>query len=122
MDENTAIPEFCSDVANEATDEVMQDTAADNAMEEQSTEAAAAANEAAAATSDDGDAHNDDIAREAAAEYLPTAAAYVIMDPNHPEPLMQLPIQLNDINVDALIDNAATLNFVSQEFVLCRVK
>ena len=29
--------------------------------------------------------HDDDVAREAASQYLPTTAAYVIMDPDHPD-------------------------------------
>ena len=33
---------------------------------------------------DDAVMHDDDVAREAASQYLPTAAAYVIMDPDHP--------------------------------------
>ena len=65
---------------------------------------------------DDGD-DSDNVARKAAAEYLPTSVAYVIMNPDHPEPLMPIPIQLNNIEVTALVDNAATLNFISKEFV-----
>ena len=59
----------------------------------------------------------ENIARDAANKYLPTAAAYVIMDPDHPEPLMRVPITINDHHTDALIDNAATLNFVSKSFI-----
>ena len=57
------------------------------------------------------------IARDAANKYLPTAAAYVIMDPDHPEHLMRVPITINDHHTDALVDNAATLNFVSKSFI-----
>ena len=54
---------------------------------------------------------------EAADRWLPKAAAYVIMDPDQPEPLMRLPISFDGCDTDALVDNAATLNFVSGEFV-----
>ena len=55
--------------------------------------------------------------KEAAAKWLPTAAAYTILDPNHPEALMKIPITFNGLETEALIDNAATLNFVSGDFV-----
>ena len=103
MDENTAIPESCSNVPAEAVDEVNEtDEFATNDLPTDPTT---------------GDTDVDDVAREAAAKYLPTASAYVIMDPNHPEPLMQIPVRVNDIDVPALVDNAATLNFVSEGFV-----
>ena len=54
---------------------------------------------------------------EAADRWLPKAAAYTIMDPDKPEPLMRLPISFAGCDTDALVDNAATLNFVSGEFV-----
>ena len=54
---------------------------------------------------------------EAADRWLPKAAAYVIMDPDQPEPLMRLPISFDGCDTDALVDNAATLNFVSGDFV-----
>ena len=56
-----------------------------------------------------------------ASKWLPTAAAFTIMDPNHPEPLMKLPISIeqesSQFHTNALIDSTATLNFVSQEFL-----
>ena len=60
---------------------------------------------------------DDEAARNAAAQWLPTASACVIMDPNEPEPLMRVETRFEDIDVSALIDSAATLNFVSKEFV-----
>ena len=59
----------------------------------------------------------ENIARDAASKYLPTAAAYVIMDLDHPEPLMRVPITVNDHHTDALIENVATLNCVSKTFL-----
>ena len=80
-----------------------------------SKEKASSVGDTAVDDEDDGN-DSDDVARKAAAEYLPTAAAYVIMNPDHPEPLMQIPTQLNNIEVTTLVDNAATLNFISKEF------
>ena len=102
MDETTAIPDYCSDVVPETSDEETLPTKDD-------------APSSSAAESDK--VADSDKVVDAAAEWLPTAAAYVIMDPNHPEPLMRLPIDLNGVHVDALVDNAATLNFISKEFV-----
>ena len=102
MDETTAIPDYCSDVVPETSNEETLPTKDD-------------APGSSAAESDK--VADSDKVVDAAAEWLPTAAAYVIMDPNHPEPLMRLPIDLNGVHVDALVDNAATLNFISKEFV-----
>jgi hypothetical protein len=58
-----------------------------------------------------------------ASHRLPSAAILTIVDPNEPEPLMKLSISIEydslryDISV-LLIDSAATLNFVSQEFLI----
>ena len=46
---------------------------------------------------------------------LPHMSLWIPID--HPKPLMGVPIKIKDIDVDALIDNAATLNFISKEFV-----
>ena len=54
---------------------------------------------------------------EAATKWLPTAAAYTILDPNHPEALMKIPVTFNGLETEALVDNAATLIFVSGDFV-----
>ena len=57
-----------------------------------------------------------------AAHWLPSAAVLTIMDPNEPEPLMKLPISIEydslRYDTSVLIDSAATLNFVSQEFLI----
>ena len=66
---------------------------------------------------DETEVNPDIIAQNAANKYLPAAAAYVIMNPDHPEPLMRVPVKINDQETDALIDNAATLNFVSKSFI-----
>jgi hypothetical protein len=54
-------------------------------------------------------------------KWLPTTAALTIMDPNQPEPLMKLPISIeqesSQFHTNVLIDSAATLNFVSKEFL-----
>ena len=61
--------------------------------------------------------YSEDTARKAAASrYLPAATAYVIMDPNHPESLMHVPIQLILMCVNALVSDAATLNFIRERF------
>ena len=43
------------------------------------------------------------------------------MDPNQPEPLIKLPISIEQeslqLHTKVLIDSTATLNFVSQEFL-----
>jgi hypothetical protein len=58
---------------------------------------------------------------EIAFQWLPTAAALTIMDPNQPEPLMKLPISIEQnslqFHTNVLIDSVATLNFVSQDFL-----
>ncbi len=58
---------------------------------------------------------------EMAAHWFPIASALTILDPNQPSPLMKLPISLmvdsNSISTTALIDSAASLNFVSIEFL-----
>ena len=68
-------------LANEANNEAMQDQ-----------NMTSSANNTAV---DDGDGmYSEDTARQAAASrYLPAETAYVIMDPNHPESLMHVPIQ-----------------------------
>ena len=66
---------------------------------------------------DETEVNPDIIAQDAANKYLPAAAAYVIMNPDHPELLMRVPVKINDQETDALIDNAATLNFVSKSFI-----
>ena len=66
---------------------------------------------------DETEVNPDIIAQDAANKYLPAAAEYVIMNPDHPEPLMRVPVKINDQETDALIDNAATLNFVSKSFI-----
>jgi hypothetical protein len=52
-----------------------------------------------------------------ASQWFPTAAALTIMDPNQPEPLMKLPVSIEQDSLqfltDVLIDSATTLNFVS---------
>jgi hypothetical protein len=56
-----------------------------------------------------------------ASQWLPTAVALTIMDPNQPEPLMKLPISIEydylQFHTNVLIDSAATLNFVSRIFL-----
>ena len=51
--------------------------------------------------------------------WLPSATALTIMDPNEPEPLLKLPVSVeNDslrYSTSGLIDSEATLNFVSQQ-------
>jgi len=58
---------------------------------------------------------------EIASHWLPIAAALTIMDPNQPKPLMKLPISTENhslqFHTNVLIDLAATLNFVSQDFL-----
>ena len=57
-----------------------------------------------------------------ASHWLPSATVLTIMDPNEPEPLMKLPISIEydslRYDTSVLIDSAATLNFVSQEFLI----
>jgi hypothetical protein len=58
---------------------------------------------------------------ESAFQWLPTAAALSIIDPNQPKPLMKLPISIEQNSIQfhttVLIDSVATLNFVCQNFV-----
>ena len=56
-------------------------------------------------------------AQDVANKYLPVAAAYSILHPDIPVPLMRVPVVINHHDVDALIDTAATLNFVSKSFI-----
>ena len=53
-------------------------------------------------------------------QWLSTGVALTIMDPNQPEPLMKLPISIEQdslqFHTNVLIDSAATLNFASQDF------
>jgi hypothetical protein len=55
------------------------------------------------------------------AHRLPTAATLNIIDPNQREPLMKLPISIEQdsmqFHTSVLIDSATTLNFVSREFL-----
>jgi len=55
------------------------------------------------------------------AHWLPTTAVLTIMDPNQPEPLMKLPISIEQdsmpYHTTVLIDSTTTLNFVSQNFL-----
>ena len=57
---------------------------------------------------------------DCAFKWLPTAAALTIMDPNQPEPLMKLPISIEQeslqFHTNVLIDSTTTLNLVSQDF------
>ena len=55
-------------------------------------------------------------AAAAANKYLPHAAAYTILDPDCPESLMKLPVSIEGNDTEALVDSAATLNFVSGKF------
>jgi len=55
-------------------------------------------------------------AAAAADKYLPLAAAYTILDPDCPESLMKLPVTIDGIDTEALVDSAATLNFISGNF------
>ena len=54
-------------------------------------------------------------------QWFPTAVALSTMDPNQPEPLMKLPISIEQdslqFHTDVLIDSAPTLNFMSQDFL-----
>lgn len=50
-------------------------------------------------------------------KWLPKSAAYSILCPNQSEPLMRIPVLINNNDVDALIDNAASLNFISKTFI-----
>jgi hypothetical protein len=53
--------------------------------------------------------------------WLPTVATLTIVDPNQLEPLTKLPIFLEQdymqYHTSVLIDSAATLNFLSQDFL-----
>ena len=56
------------------------------------------------------------------AHWLPATAALTIVDPNQPEPLMKLPIFIEQESMQyhttvLIIDSAETLNFVSQYFL-----
>ena len=55
------------------------------------------------------------------AHWLPTSTTLTIMDPNQPSPLMKLPISIEhdlvQFHTTVLVDFAATLNFVSQDFL-----
>jgi len=57
-----------------------------------------------------------------ASHWLPPADALTIMEPNEPEPLMKLPIDIEYYSLrydtGVLIDTSATLNFVSREFLV----
>jgi len=57
--------------------------------------------------------------------WLPSAAALTKMDPNEPEPLMKLPISIeNDpsrYDTTVIIDSARTLNFASQKCLVHNV-
>ena len=67
------------------------------------------------------DVTNSSIQFDIASHWFPSAAVLTIMDPNEPEPLMKLPISIEHgslrYDTSVLIDSAATLNFVSQEFL-----
>ena len=56
-----------------------------------------------------------------AAHWLPTDGVLTIIDPNQPEPLMKLLIYIEQDSMQyhtiILIDSAATLNFLSQDFL-----
>ena len=56
-----------------------------------------------------------------ASQWFPTTVALTIMDPDQPEPLMKLPISIEQdslqFHTNVLIDSAATLNFASQDFL-----
>jgi len=53
--------------------------------------------------------------------WLPTFATLTIREPNQPEPLMKLPISIDQDSMQyrktVLIDSAATLNFVRHDFL-----
>ena len=55
------------------------------------------------------------------AHWLPTAASLSLMIPNQPEPLIQVPISIEQDSTQyhtlVLIDSTTTLNFVSQDFL-----
>ena len=60
----------------------------------------------------------EDQAMKAAEQFFPpTASCSAILDPDQPEPLMKLPIVVNNTEMDALLDTAATMSFVSENFV-----
>ena len=60
----------------------------------------------------------EDQAMKAAEQFFPpTTSCSAILDPDQPEPLMKLPIVVNNIEMDALLDTAATMSFVSEHFV-----
>jgi hypothetical protein len=54
-------------------------------------------------------------------QWFPTDVALTIMAPNQPEPLMKLPISIEQNSLqfytNVLIDSAATLNYASQDFL-----
>ena len=56
-----------------------------------------------------------------ASQWLPTVAALTIMDPNQPEPLMKLPISIEQdslqFQTNVLIDSTTSLNFASRDFL-----
>ena len=59
----------------------------------------------------------EDTVAEADAKWLPRAACHAVLDPDVPEPLLQLPLTMGNVDTHALVDSGSALNFVSQAFV-----